>query len=170
MARIPLITSKDGLVAEQRAVFDSIVESRGRMLRPFEVLLHKPAIASHTGALGATIRFESELAHQDRELLILVTAFEHACDFEWDTHVEVARAAGVSEATIAALREEHPELAEPERSLVVFARELCRNSTVSEETFDATHRMLGTSGLVEAATTVGYYTMLAYAMNACGAC
>ena len=41
------------------------------MLRPFEVLLHKPAIASHAGALGATIRFESELADEDREVLIL---------------------------------------------------------------------------------------------------
>jgi len=170
MSRIPLITSKDGLSVEQRAVFDSVVESRGQMLRPFEVLLHKPAIAAHAGALGATIRFDSELADLDRELLILATAFEHECLFEWDTHVEVARAAGMSEATIMAVREEQSDLGKRETSLLVFARELCRTSTVSDGTFAEAHELLGTSGLVEATATIGYYTMLAYAMNACGAC
>ena len=170
MARIPLITSRNGLKVEQLAAFDSIVESRGQMLRPFEVLLHRPAIARQTGALGATIRFESELADEDREVLILATAMEHGCAFEWEIHVEAARAARVSEATIMALREGLSDLGEREGILVALARELCQTSAVSDETFAAAHRLLGTSGFVEAAATIGYYTMLAYVMNACGAC
>ena len=170
MARIPLITSREGLEGEQQAAFDVIVESRGQMLRPFEVLLHTPGLAIHAGALGAEIRFESELADRDRELLILTAATEHGCAFEWDTHLDVAAAAGVSEEAIAVLRNESAQPDEREEVLIAFARQLCRTSAVTDDMFATTHKLLGTSGIVEAATTVGYYTMLAYTMNSCGAC
>ena len=43
MARVRLINGREGdLTPEQMETFDWVVESRGRMLRPFEVLLHSP--------------------------------------------------------------------------------------------------------------------------------
>ncbi len=170
MARIPLITSREGLVGDQLATFDAIVESRGEMLRPFEVLLHSPDLAMHTGSLGAKLRFESDLLDSDRELLILTTAICHRCPFEWDTHLELAVAAGVSDGAISFLQDQPGTPTERESALIEFTRELCTDSTVGDDLFEKVHGLLGNQGIVEAATTVGYYTMLAYVMNSCGAC
>ena len=58
MARIPLIEDRtDDLTEEQLETYDWVVQSRGKMIRPFEVMLHTPTIARHAAELGAQIRF-----------------------------------------------------------------------------------------------------------------
>ena len=170
MTRIPLVTDKAGLSESQTAAFDAVVASRGSLLRPFQLLVHRPAIAHHSAALGATIRFESQMRDADRELVILATAADHGCGFEWDHHLEIATRAGVRAEAIEVLRGGAGALHEWELVLVNFARELCRTASVSDETFTAAHEVLGHAGIVELAAIVGYYTMLAYVMGACDAC
>ena len=103
MGRIPLLTTRDGLTEQQQEVFDWIVESRGRMLRPYELLLHAPGLARPAAELGHEIRFAGVLSDHDRELAIITAAKAHACAYEWESHIGLAREAGVAEATIAAL-------------------------------------------------------------------
>ncbi|MCY4422666.1 MAG: carboxymuconolactone decarboxylase family protein [Acidimicrobiaceae bacterium] len=165
MARIPLLDERESLSEVQQAVFDWIVESRGRMIRPFEVLLHVPEMARPAAELGHQIRYEGSLSDHDRELAIITVATAHRCDFEWDTHVGLARAAGVSEATIAALSD-GDEVGSPDGEIVAYARELCAASTVSDEAYGQALDRLGASRVVELSTLVGYYTLLAFVMNA----
>jgi len=61
MARLPPITSKDQVAAEHRAVFDSIVQSRGAVQGPFTMFLHSPELAGRVAHLGAYVRFEGSL-------------------------------------------------------------------------------------------------------------
>jgi hypothetical protein len=61
MSRIPPVSDPDGLDEETRAAYERIVESRGGVSRPFEVLLHAPALARAVAELGHAIRFESHL-------------------------------------------------------------------------------------------------------------
>ncbi len=171
MSRVPLITDKAGLDPEQVEVFDWIVRSRGSMLRPFEVLLHRPGVARLAAELGAKVRFESTMSDHDRELVIIATAKQHRCAFEWDSHLPLARKAGVREEVIGYLEEGGAaDLTETEAVLAGFVRELCTTSTVSEDTFRAAQDHLGQTGVIELAATVGYYTLLGYVMGACGAC
>ena len=171
MARVRLITDRDeDLSPEQVETFDWVVESRGSMIRPFEVLLHSPQLARLVAELGAKIRFDSSLLDHDRELVILATAREHLCDFEWDSHLPLARAAGVREEAIDYLQEGRGSLTESESAFIDFVRELCAGSTVSADTFERAKASLGESGVVELSTTVGYYTMLAMVMGAAEAC
>lgn len=170
MSRIPLITARDELDADGRVVFDRIVESRGTTPRPFEVLLHAPAMADKVAELGHVVRFESHLTDADRELVTLATGRAHGCAFVWESHLEAARAAGIEPGTIAALEGDGSGLGAREVILVSFVNELSGTSSVSDETFRAAHDLVGTSGMVELVLTVGYYTMLGYAMSACGAC
>lgn len=172
MARIPLISERTAdLTVQQTEAFDWIVESRGKMLRPFEVLLHTPVIARRLADLGSQIRFESSLSDHDRELVILTTARHHGCTFEWDSHCKLAEAAGVRANVIEYLRNgRQADLSETEALLIGFVRDLCDLSSVSEERFAAVRGYLGDTGAVEVSATVGYYTMLAYVMGACGAC
>lgn len=169
MARIPLIASPEGLTAEQVAAFEWLVESRGKMLRPFEVLLHQPGLARGAGELGATIRYATSIPDPDRELLILATGRAHGCAFVWDSHVEAARTAGVRPEAIEALSGEGV-LRPAEAVLVDLVRQLVDSSTVSDETFDELSSRYGTAGVVELTMTIGYYTMLGYTMSAAGAC
>jgi 4-carboxymuconolactone decarboxylase len=162
--RLPLLAERDGLSETQLAVFDWIVESRGTMIRPYEVMLHVPEMARPAAELGHEIRYEGGLSDHDREVAILATAVAHACAFEWDTHVGLARGVGVDEATIDALRGAD-SVDPPDDVIVGFVREMCAGSSVSDATFAAVQDQLGTSGLVELTMLVGYYTMLAFAIN-----
>ena len=171
MARVRLITDRNQeLSPEQVETFDWVVASRGSMIRPFQVLLHSPAVARHAAELGARLRFHSSLRDPDRELVILTAARAHDCAFEWDSHLPLARAAGVREEAIDHLLGGAGALTGSESVFVDFARELCAGSTVSATTFDRARDILGESGVVELSATVGYYTLLAMVMGACDAC
>ena len=172
MARVKLITDRDQTVSEeQRETFDWVVQSRGRMIRPFEVLLHIPGVAREVAELGAKIRFESTLSDHDRELVILTAAHLHNCPFEWESHLPLARAAGVREEVIETVQNgTTTDLVGIEELLVGFVRELCAESTVSEERFTAVRDYLGEAGVVQLSATVGYYTLLAMVMGVADAC
>jgi 4-carboxymuconolactone decarboxylase len=165
-----LVSARDGLDVGGQVVFDRIVASRGSVLRPFQVLLHAPALADAVGKLGHVVRTGSGLRDTDREVITLATGRELACAFVWDSHLESARAAGVDPATIEALGHGGAGLGGREATLVAFVRELCGTSAVSDDTFRAAHDLLGTTGVVEMALTIGYYTMLGYTMGAVDAC
>ena len=172
MARIPLITERtDDLTDAQRETYDWVVESRGKMIRPFEVMLHSPSIARPAAELGAQIRFGSSLSDHDRELVIITAAAVHGCAFEWDSHFPLALVAGVRPEVADYLQSGRSvHLTETELLLIGFVRELCAESTVSATRFAPAREYLGVPGVVELCATVGYYTMLGYVMGACGAC
>jgi 4-carboxymuconolactone decarboxylase len=173
MDRVPLLADREGLSPRQQEVFDWIVESRGRMIRPYEVLLHVPALARPAAELGHQIRFEGALSDHDRELAILTSARSHRCGFEWDSHVPLAREAGVRDEAISVLEGggavDRAALTAAEGVVVDFVTELCAESTVADATYSAAEDRLGADGVVELSALVGYYTFLAYVMNAAGA-
>jgi len=171
MGRIELLKTKDGLSDRQQEVFDWVVESRGKMLRPYEVMLHAPGLAQPAAELGHQIRYEGQLSDHDRELAIITTGKAHDCGFEWDSHVGLARDAGVSESAIAYLESNVGSLSESEEVIVGFVRELCESSDITDERFALASEALGGSGpVVELAGLVGYYTFLSYVMKVGGAC
>jgi 4-carboxymuconolactone decarboxylase len=172
MARIPLITEKGPhLDEEQSTTFDWVVESRGKMIRPFEVLLHTPDIARSIAELGAKIRFSSTLPDADRELVILTVGVTHGCAFVWDSHIDLARSVGVRpEALEAVSSGEDDGLGDHELLLVGSTRSLCRSGGVSDAQFAGLVATYGERGAVDYCATVGYYTMLGFVMGATEAC
>ena len=164
------ITGAGNLPPDARAALDRIVESRGEVSRPFELLLHSPALAERVAELGHLVRFGSSLRDRDRELVTLATGRALGCAFVWESHLDAAGAAGVRAETIETLERDPSSLGTRERVLVSFVDELCGSTTVSEETFDAVRELLEPPEIIELATTVGYYTMLAFVMGACDAC
>lgn len=171
MARVELVADRDGaLTPEQQETFDWVVQSRGKMIRPFQVLIHSPGVARRVAELGAKLRFDSGLSDHDRELVILAAAAYHGCAFEWESHLPLARQAAVREELIEHLRGSRRDLTDMEELLVGFVRELCERSTVSAERFERARAYLGEAGVVELCATIGYYTMLGFVMGACDAC
>ena len=170
MGRIELIGRKDGLAPEQARLFDWIVESRGELVRPFQVLLHAPGQAEHIARLGHVVRFESSLDGADRELAILATGQAHGCRYVWDTHLDLARREGVSPEAVAHLDGVTGDLAAREAAILDMVDELCGSSSLSASAFARVESELGAEAVVELSILVGYYTMLGYAMAAFEVC
>lgn len=170
MTRVKLIEEPDGLSPQQGEVFDSIVASRGKMLRPFAVLLHRPDLARAVADLGTVIRYQGMLSGHVRELAIFTTAIERDCEYEWVAHLPLAREAGVSEETLDAVQHRTPVADPSDAAVVEFVRELCRTGRVGDATFEAAAKTYGEEGTVELVATVGYYTMMAFVMSAFAVC
>lgn len=171
MARINLITERDQTTSDaQRNIYDYIVASRGKMIRPFEVLMHTPALATPLSELGAKIRFGGSVADHDRELVILTAAVAHGCQFEWDSHHPIAVKAGVSKEAIAHLQGSTEELTEHDALVITYVQTLIAESSVPSELFSRALDAFGEAGIIELTVTVGYYTLLAYTMSAVDAC
>lgn len=171
MPRVRLIEERSQASASQLDVFDHIAASRGgQMIRPYAAMLHRPEIARAAADLGAVIRFESNLSDHDRELVIVTTAVERGCAFEWESHRPLAVAAGVSEATLDAIAGRIDVADDHDAMVVGFVRGLCRGDDVDDRAFGSVLDGFGEEGAVELAAIVGYYSMLAVFMKACDIC
>jgi 4-carboxymuconolactone decarboxylase len=169
VARISLITARDGVDEDGRDTWDWILESRGSVTRPFQILLHRPPVARAIAELGAQIRFGSSLSDRDRELLIVATARAQGQAFEWESHRPLADQAGVSEAAMACLEtgSATEALDEDEAMLIDYVREFVTAGVVGAVTVERLRATHGDAGVVEISATVGYYSMLACVMNTC---
>ena len=168
MARLPPITSKDQVAAEHRAVFDSIVQSRGAVQGPFTMFLHSPELAGRVAHLGAYVRFEGSLDMRVRVLAAMTVAREFEAVYVWGAQAGGARRLGVPEATITAIRENHSRGIPPEDAEIVdFTRQLLRKHRIDEATAASLRRRFGDDGFIQLTGAIGYYSMLAMTVNAC---
>lgn len=167
MARIPQITSKDALPADQQHVYDAITQSRGRIAGPFGILLNSPELAQRAAHLGAYLRFDSTLSPEVRELAILTTAREMDSQYEWTAHTPLAQRAGVRQDAIDAIgnRTAPQGLTDEEAMVVRFGQELFRQHKVSEPVFQAALQRFGKQGVTELTATMGYYGLVACVLN-----
>ena len=168
MARLPQITTREDVAPDHRHIVDGIAESRGRISGPFAMLLHSPEIAGRAAHLGAYIRFDSILDPALRELAIITAAREFDCDYEWGAHERLARKEGVRDVVIDAVatRGDLGSLTDDEALVVSYGRELLRDHRVSAATFEKAKNKFGEQGVTELTATMGYYGMLACALNA----
>jgi 4-carboxymuconolactone decarboxylase len=168
MARLPPITRKEQLAAQDHAIFDSIVASRGAVQGPFTMFLHSPQLAGRLAHLGAYIRFEGSLDMRARVLAAMTVAREFEAVYVWGAQTGGARRQGVPEETIAAIRDNHSRGMAPEDAEIVeFTRTLLRRHRVDEASFKKLQARFGSDGLIQLTSAIGYYSMLAMTVNAC---
>ena len=171
MPRFPA-ASRDSVPPEQVAAFDAIVSSRNNVvpeMGPVAVQLHVPEIAQRGEVLRDYLRAGgSTLSDNVAELAMLTTARELDCQFIWHAHAAAGRRAGLSDALVDSLRDKAdlPELSSAESAVINYGREFFRTRRVSQSTFDAAHAEFGDRGLIELTNLMGYYSVLAFNINA----
>src|SRR3989442_11528563 len=111
---------REELTAEQQEVFDRVAAPRGGVVpTPFHLLIESPNLASVTQELGAFCRYKTGWAPHLSEIMVLVTAAHWRADYEFSVHIPEARKAGLSEETIAAVRDGRvPQLDDPDSKLI----------------------------------------------------
>jgi 4-carboxymuconolactone decarboxylase len=130
--------------------------------------LHSPEVSQRVSQLGNYLRFESSLKPPELELAMLTVAREKDCSYIWGAHAEAARKAGLSDETIATVRERRDAsgLKGEEAGLVTYVQQLLRKNRVEQAVFDQMLNRFGVRGLVELTALAGQYGLLAGVLNA----
>jgi 4-carboxymuconolactone decarboxylase len=174
-ARIPKLLPS-ALDDEQRSLYDAIaggrraqgrqlfrlVDEEGRLEGPFNAFLLQPRLGSALQALGSSVRYDTGLDDRCREIAILVVAAYWRSDFEWYAHEAVGRAAGLGDAELAAVRDSrHAALAGRETVVARTVAALLKRGDLDDAEYRVAVDHVGTEGLFELLTLVGYYATLA---------
>jgi 4-carboxymuconolactone decarboxylase len=174
-ARIRKLPPAD-LNDEQRTLYDAIAGGRraqgpqlfrltdadGRLEGPFNAFLLQPRLGSALQALGTSVRYETALDDRCREIAILVVAAHWHSGFEQYAHEAVARAAGLTDAELTAIRDGHDEVLTGREAVVArTAAALASRGDLDDAEYREAAGHLGADGLFELLTLVGYYATLA---------
>jgi 4-carboxymuconolactone decarboxylase len=174
-ARIPKL-EPSSLDAEQRSLYDVITGGRraqgpqiflltdadGRLEGPFNAFLLQPRLGMALQALGSSVRYDTGLDDRCREIAILVVAAHWRSDFEKYAHEAAGRSVGLGDAELAAVRDgRHAALDGREAVVARTAAALAVRGDLDDAEYREAVDHVGTAGLFELLTLVGYYATLA---------
>ena len=167
MTRVPYATRENMDTAGQ-AVWDEIETSRGGVAPNYAALLNNPQASGAMAGLGGYARYETSLDPRIKALAVLTAAREACGHYVWTVNQPAAKAAGLSDEVIAAIREYRAPtgLDENDASIVQFMLEILRQHRVSDATFEAVRAMVGDAGVVDILVVTGYYHTLAHCLQA----
>jgi alkylhydroperoxidase family enzyme len=120
--------------------------------------------------LADILLLRGDLPRPDTELLILRTAWNCQCWYEWVQHARLALTCGLSTSVVDAIPDwrEHRELSRRQLHLLQAADELHRDHVISDDTWALLADELRDTELIEVCFVVGHYEMLAMSLNSLG--
>ncbi|MPZ57957.1 MAG: carboxymuconolactone decarboxylase [Rhizobiales bacterium] len=155
------------LTAEQADVFERLTAGRGRILGPYKIWIHSPAVASGMEHIGTFLNKRSSLTTRAVEIGILVIAQHWDADYVRQAHIRLGKEAGLTQATIdAILAGRDPQLTDAhERAVHKFAVALVAGAKLPDAEFAEIESVLGREGIAEVLVLLGYYTSVALGMK-----
>ena len=141
---------------------------RGGVKGPFVALLRSPELMDRLQRVGEYLRFQSSLNARISEFAMLIVSREWTQQFEWRTHVPLARKAGLSQSVIDCLADARRPigLAADEQAAYDLLDELLRTKGVSQVTYQAAVNVFGERGVIDLLGVAGYFTAISMLMNA----
>jgi 4-carboxymuconolactone decarboxylase len=173
--RLPLLDPGE-LRKDQLQVYEAVVggpradqssfgvtDRQGRLLGPYNAMLHSPSVGMSLQDLGAAVRFRTAFSPREREIAILMVAVHWRSDYIWYAHQRAGRDVGLSESEMETLRVgDDPAFAEArERTIYRAMVSLIQTADLDDGIYAESVSELGHAMLVELITLVGYYTTLA---------
>jgi 4-carboxymuconolactone decarboxylase len=165
--RLAKLTEEE-MTPRQRELSERIAGRRGGTRGPFLVWLRSPGLCDRVEALGAYVRFETELPLKYRELGLLLGARHWDAQYSWNAHARKAVDAGIDASAVAAIAERRePSFADEDDEVFYrFCTELLRDHFVSDETFERARERFGGEALVDIVGVLGNSSLLAMCLNA----
>ncbi|HUI26536.1 MAG TPA: carboxymuconolactone decarboxylase family protein [Candidatus Kryptonia bacterium] len=137
----------------------------------FRMMAHAETTFRSMVRFGGHILGKQQLSPKLRELAILRVANRSNARYEWVQHVPIAKAAGASDAQVAALErgDANASCFDGREQLVLrFTDELIDKVKVSDATFAAVSKELPPREIVELIVAVGFYMMIARLLETTG--
>ena len=155
------------LTEEQTAIFQRLVEGRGRILGPYKIWIHSPAVADGMERLGTYLNKRSSLSPREVEMTIVMIARHWQSDYVIQAHLREGRRVGLSDVILDDLVSGHaPSLDDAhEREVYRLADALIRRVNLSDDAFAAIESVVGRNGIAEVLVLIGYYTSVALGMK-----
>jgi 4-carboxymuconolactone decarboxylase len=165
---------RDQLDPAQRALHDAVAggpraggpflvtDEQGRLLGPFNALLHAPGIGDAVQRLGSALRFEGSLPARTREMVICAVAVHWDSAYEWYAHRRVALTSGVTQGELDQLRQGlvPASLTPAESAGLRLAWALLLDRSVDGGVYADALTHHAEAGVVELTVLVGYYQAL----------
>ncbi len=144
------------------------VGESGALGGPFNAVVHAPDVGRRLISLGVTVLTATSLDRRLTEVAVITVGARWRAEFEWWAHARIARKQGVDPAVVAAIGagEDPPFEREDERVVYEAAHELASSGRLRQDRYDAVCALLGEAGAVELVALCGYYTLLAFLLNA----
>ena len=175
-SRIPLV--QPGTRPELAQVERSIAMERGGISPLYQALLNSAPIASGWEKFLTAVRKHTTVPPALRELVILRIAVLNRAAFEFDEHVSPARAAGVSDAKMEAVKRWRMDPREGDVTTDVFtdddrlalelADAMTRDVEVPSALMDRLAARFDARGVLEIVATVAAYNMVSRLLVALG--
>jgi 4-carboxymuconolactone decarboxylase len=168
MPRIPPIAAKTDMAPEGQHVFDQVMGVFGRVRGPFSMLLHSPKLAERLLPMVPFAREGTIVEPQLRQIAVLTAVRERDANYVWAAQVDASRRVGLREPVIELLRAKGDPsgLAEDERDIVTYTRQLMRTNRVEQPVFDTLLKRHGAQWLVELTAVANFYVALCGVVNA----
>ena len=148
----------------------SLVDESGRLQGPPAAWVLVPPVGRALEQLGGAMRYELTLPARAREIAILLVAHHHRSPFELHAHTRAGAVAGLTREDLDALAAGQPPVLTTEAEQAVYAatRRLLAAGTLDASEYAQAVGVLGTGGLFELCTLIGYYAMLAVQLSVFG--
>ncbi|MBI3691526.1 MAG: carboxymuconolactone decarboxylase family protein [Mycolicibacterium aromaticivorans] len=130
-------------------------------------LVRHPDLTKAYLGFNVYLLFRSTLPARLREVAVLRVAHRRDCAYEWEHHVEMAKAEGLTDDDVEAIRNGGAD-DELDRLVVRATDELDEKSNLTDETWAALGEHLTERQRMDFVFTVGAYGMLAMAFNTFG--
>ncbi len=157
--------------AATRALGEKIVTTRGGSIQgPWAHMLRSPKLAEKAAAYSDLFRSELSLPLNLVQLAVIMAARHWNAEYVWNAQAPRAKAAGVPEAAIEAIRQKKtPSFSDPkEKAVYDLFHELYSTQGVSDATYDAAVAALGEGGLIEVLNVGGFYSIVASIVRTTG--
>lgn len=157
----------DAMTATQRRLYDNTVRVLGGPVGPRMVLLNHEPLAEAWAALGDVIK-NAGYPVRLRELVVLMVARHWRADFEWYAHEKQARAAGLPDAVIDAVRRGVRPAFDDEADAAIhdYCDAIQRCHAVDDAVYDRALAVLGQTGIIGLTALIGQYTGVAITLVA----
>lgn len=158
----------DTLSRDQQTVADDLAAGpRGGIVGPYDAWLRVPDFAARALSVGDYCRFETALARDLAELVILMAGRHWDSTFEFAAHAPFAEKAGLPTVVIDAIRTgEAPEFEDARaRAVYDLLTEWYASHRVRDETYAAAVDLIGEAGVVEVVAITGFYAMVCMTLN-----
>jgi 4-carboxymuconolactone decarboxylase len=176
MSNLPLLGKSD-LNVEQKDLWDYILKgprgaSLGESIKflpgPFNPWMQIPSFGKLAAAMGERLRFHSELSGKHRELAILTTGAHWKAEFEFWAHARMARAEGLPDSVIDALRAGTPVPYEDDQQRLVhmISKDLVETGRTRADLTEQLAEAIRWPAVVELVALVGFYCMVSFTLNA----
>jgi 4-carboxymuconolactone decarboxylase len=139
-------------------------------LNLFRMLAHSPPVMTGFAKLGGALLQDCALPPQLRELAIVRVGLLAGASYEVEKHTAIARAVGISDTELQALRpgESQEALSDTGRAVIELTDELFGGVRARDEVLDRVRRHLDDRQLVELVVTIGYYGLVCRVLETLG--